>query len=131
MPALGSSRASIRIYGPDVDPARVTALLGCPPDGEPVQHSTRGRLWSIRSEKSTPADLDTQITALLARATDDLDAWRRAGEGHRVDAFCGLFMNEWNEGLSLAPATLLALAQRGITLDLDLYGASWDERTKP
>jgi hypothetical protein len=31
-------------------------------------------------------------------------------------------MNEQNEGVSLSPRTLYALSDRGILLDLDIYG---------
>ena len=33
----------------------------------------------------------------------------------------GLFMAGWNDGLSLSPKALLALAERGIELTLDIY----------
>jgi len=40
----------------------------------------------------------------------------------RVDVFCGLWLIEGNEGISLDPSTLKALGERGILLDLDIYG---------
>ena len=36
--------------------------------------------------------------------------------------FCGWFMDEWNEGAILSANTLHALGERGIHLDIDLYG---------
>jgi hypothetical protein len=41
---------------------------------------------------------------------------------YRVDPFCGLFMDGGNEGLTISPASLVALGQRGIELALDVYG---------
>ncbi|TWI36168.1 hypothetical protein IQ26_03122 [Mesorhizobium tianshanense] len=35
--------------------------------------------------------------------------------------FCGVWLNEENQGLGLAPQTLLMLGERGIELDLDIY----------
>jgi len=127
---MARSTVAIRIGGPDVDPERITALLGCAPDlGYPRgamlpkrREHTRIGLWLIRADARAPADLDAQFATLIARTTDDLTAWAQAGQGHRVDAFCGLFMDEWNEGISIAPATLLALGQRGIALGLDVHG---------
>jgi hypothetical protein len=33
-------------------------------------------------------------------------------------------MDDYNEGVTLPATTLLALGQRGIVLDMDLYGAA-------
>jgi hypothetical protein len=45
----------------------------------------------------------------------------RLAERFGVDLFCGWFMKFGNEGLSIAPGTLKALADRHIVLDLDIY----------
>jgi hypothetical protein len=37
--------------------------------------------------------------------------------------FCGIFMAGGNDGLSLSANALLALGQRGIELDFDIYDA--------
>jgi hypothetical protein len=44
----------------------------------------------------------------------------RLAERFGVDLFCGWFMKFGNEGLSIAPGTLKALAARHIVLDLDI-----------
>jgi hypothetical protein len=36
-------------------------------------------------------------------------------------------MERSNEGVTIVPATLLALAERGIELDLDIYGSAGSE----
>jgi hypothetical protein len=38
--------------------------------------------------------------------------------------FCGLFLGDTNEGLSLRPETLARLGERGLVLDLDIYAGS-------
>jgi len=40
--------------------------------------------------------------------------------------FCGLFVGNWNDGLSLSPEIMLALGQRRIVLNLDVYSGSDD-----
>jgi hypothetical protein len=46
----------------------------------------------------------------------------------RIDLFCGLFMARANEGLSLSPATLVALGRREIELSFDICEATEEER---
>jgi hypothetical protein len=36
--------------------------------------------------------------------------------------FCGLFLDEMNEGISLSPDTLAAIGSRGLSSGLDIYG---------
>ncbi|MCY1554049.1 hypothetical protein D9M68_905930 [compost metagenome] len=45
---------------------------------------------------------------------------------YKPDLFCGIFMAGSNDGLPLSARALLALGQRGIALDLDIY-ANEDE----
>jgi hypothetical protein len=40
--------------------------------------------------------------------------------------FCGWFVNEGNEGVEIEPHALRALGERGIKLDLDIYGPDGD-----
>lgn len=72
--------------------------------------------------ESSPEDLDGQIAELLSKLTPDLDMWARIGARFEVDLFCGLFMSNDNQGLSLSVTSLDALSRRGIELSLDIYG---------
>ena len=133
MAAVSSTRASIRFVGEDLLPEDVTALLGTAPDfsckkGDPWL--LRGKLlvrrqgvWSVRATEAAPGDLDRQIEMLLARMSNDLTVWRDLCGRFRADVFCGVFIATGNEGLSLDPVTLSKLAERGLTLGLDIYAA--------
>jgi len=78
-------------------------------------------MWRLSAMDREPEDLDAQIGDLLSKLTDDLTVWTSIAERYRVDLFCGLFMREGNEGLSITPESLAALGLRRIELGLDIY----------
>jgi hypothetical protein len=133
MTALSKTAASLRIFGRDLDPDEITNLLGKGPDaaerrGQIIRNpksgaertARRGR-WSVQVERRSPGDLDAQIAALLDGTTDDQSVWQRVTSNFDADIFCGLFLEEENEGLTIAPTTLKMLADRGLLLSLDIY----------
>lgn len=134
MGAINLIRASLRIWGHDLDPDEITRLLGKEPHavqwrGHPMRlpSGAEGRIlsfssWALRSDESSSGDLDVQVAQILDRTTDDLTVWRRIASAHRMDLFCGFFLQSHNEGLSLSPGTLRDLGEREITLSLDIYG---------
>jgi len=131
MAELSKTAASLRISGDDLDPDEVAQLLGRKPDlarrkGEIVQAASgervsRTSVWSAKADHRTPGDLDLQVSELLAGTTDDLATWLRLADRYSVDVFCGFFMKDANEGLSISPQTLQTLGERGIALGLDIY----------
>ena len=133
MTVLSRSAASLRVFGDDLLPEEVTALLGASPTsfevkGGQSQPNAGGRTftartggWRLQVARLSPGDLDGQIAELLDQLTTNLIAWRELTARFRVDMFCGLWLIEWNEGISLDPSTLAALGERGILLDLDIY----------
>lgn len=124
------SKVSLRIGGIDLNPDEITNLLGC----QPTRVRTRGTAiktgsdfispsggWSLHVTESSPEDLDGQIAELLSKLTSDLEVWALIGSRFKLDIFCGLFMSNGNQGLSLSVASLDALSRRGIELCLDIY----------
>ena len=53
--------------------------------------------------------------------TSDLTVWKELGDRHAGHLFVGLFLAHGNEGLSISPTSLAAIAERGLALDLDIY----------
>jgi hypothetical protein len=78
--------------------------------------------WHLSATDREPEDLDGQVNELLSKLTDDLTVWTSIAKKYRVDLFCGLFMHQGNEGLSVKPESLAALGLRRIELGLDIYG---------
>jgi Domain of unknown function (DUF4279) len=136
MAAISLSTAALRIFGESLDPNEISQRLGCAPThshrkGELRSTRTnmlhRMGMWRLVAEDSEPEALDAQVARLLDKVTPDLEVWKDLGTRFSVDMFCGLFMNESNEGLELSPSTLHALGQRGISLSLDVYGPTNEE----
>ena len=126
--------ASVSISGDDLDPDDISALMGCAAsraerrgqvlfvrgEGQPPRVAHRG-LWRLQADESRPGDLEAQIWQLLDALPQDPGLWRDLAARFRVSLFCGVFMDFWNVGVILSPGAMLALAERGIRLDLDIY----------
>lgn len=137
MGSINHSVAGLRFFGDDLNPDEISTLLGaiptdaCRKGDELVGPSGKVRVaktgsWRLRATRREPEDLEAQIFELLDRLSPDLDVWRDLTARYKTDLFCGIFMNSSNDGLPLSPRALLALGQRGIALDLDIYDASTD-----
>mmetsp|Transcript_29352 Transcript_29352/g.57150 ORF Transcript_29352/g.57150 Transcript_29352/m.57150 type:complete len:139 (-) Transcript_29352:512-928(-) len=138
MAVLSGSAASLRFFGDDLDPDELTRLLGCQPTkserkGEERVGKVTGRKriarsggWRLKAERREPGDFDAQISEILDQLTDDMSIWQDLTSRFRADVFCGLFMKEGNEGISLSNETLQRLAERGLTIDFDIYDSSDD-----
>lgn len=132
MAAVSRSVASLRIGGDDLSVGEITRLMGREPSlayekGQSFEvrgrvHTRKGGLWLIRIPASEPESLDAQIRELLESVSDSPDTWKALHDRYRLDVFCGLFLNEGNEGLELEPSTLAALAERKLTIGFDIYG---------
>jgi len=133
MSELHQTAATLRFFGEALDPDEVTALLGQSPTHSHRKGDLRllrdGREWRERRgswrrkiERRTPGDLDGQVEELLSGLTSDLTIWNALSERFQADVFCGLFMAEGNEGITVSAKTLLALGSRGLKLDFDIYG---------
>jgi hypothetical protein len=130
MAVISRTVATLRIIGEDLDPYEVTRLLGIEPTaqarkGEPNRSGYPGQpgIWRLSATEQAPGDLNTQIVELLAKITSDPSVWAHLTQKFRCDIFCGLFMQDGNEGEQLEPATLAMLGSRGLQLGLDIYGA--------
>lgn len=136
MAVLCGSVASLRFFGDDLDPDELTRLLGCQPTkserkGEEIvgkvtgsKRTARSGGWRLSAERREPGDLDAQISEIFDGLTNDMSIWQDLTSRFRADVFCGLFMEEGNEGISLSNETLQRLAERGLTIDFDIYASS-------
>lgn len=133
MPRLERAVASLRISGDDLIPEEISQQLDALPTRAyrknhtvPIGTSGRNRIartggWALHATETVPEDLDAQVAELLGRLNPDLSVWQALSTRFHIDLFCGWFMSESNEGVEIAPATLLALGERGILLSIDLY----------
>ncbi len=66
--------------------------------------------------------MDRQIREVFGSLTSDLNVWRELSSKYTPDLFVGLFMEQTNEGIEVSVDCLAMLAERGVTLSLDVYG---------
>jgi hypothetical protein len=138
MPVVNSTVATLRFFGDDLQPDEITKALGRPPTESTIKGaewttpSGRHRVankgcWRLCAQDREPGNLDAQIAELLSGLSNDLTVWADLTTRFRADVFCGLFLDEGNEGISLSPHTLSMLGARNLELDLDIYSGSDDE----
>jgi hypothetical protein len=131
---IGRIKVSVRVIGDDLDPAEVTRLFGVEPTfaarrgearerhGRPIVQRTGVWFHALTVDPTEEWELADAVDTLLARLPADPAIWRALGSRYQLDVFCGLFLRSENQGADLPPATLAALAERGLTLGLDIYG---------
>ena len=130
---------SVRVAGDQLDPVEISRLFGVAPEfaarkGEQRQSGSRTviqriGIWTygLSDEPSPEWELDDAITTLLQQLPSDLNIWNHLAGRFKLDVFCGLFMGSDNQGADLRPSTLKLLADRGLTLRLDIYGPPPDD----
>jgi Domain of unknown function (DUF4279) len=133
MATVRRSVATLRVSGDALQPEKITQALGHEPSSAQTKGETligkktgvsrvaRFGMWRLEATEQEPADLDAQVAEILSKLTQDLDVWRSITSAYTTDLFCGLFMDQTNEGLDLSSASLAALGSRGIELGLDIY----------
>jgi len=135
MAVISRTVATLRIMGDDLDPDEVTRLLGVEPtvsalagDVHPTRSgrkvTARTNSWLLEAEAVSSGGLDDRIADLLAPLPSDPAVWRELSRHFRCDVFCGLFVDGGNAGAGLRPEVLAMLGERGLRLELDIYGGS-------
>ena len=138
MATIAKSTATLRVFGDDLEPESMTRLFGKEPTDQYRKGETRttsgGRqytrkygMWRLGCEDRTPEALDEQIAQILNGLTEDLLVWQSVTSKYTVNIFCGVFMNESNEGFCLSPMTLAALGARRIEIQFDVYAPTEED----
>ena len=134
MAKLAESAACLRIAGENLDPDEITKILrGSPTSiqrkGDTVTSKTSGStrtvkvtMWRLQAEDRRPGDLDAQISEIFNQLSGKIADWNTVGSRCEMDLFCGLFMEDTNEGLPISVDSLYELCKRGVRLDFDIYG---------
>ena len=132
---------SLSITADDLDPDRITRLLGVAPDVAErrevaVANGRRiasfGR-WSIglRREQVDEGDVGVAIGLLLDRVPAPTDAWEQACADTKARVFVGLHLDDFNRGFDLPIELMRRLSDRGLRLDFDIYWNDQDKTNEP
>jgi hypothetical protein len=130
MAHVKKSTVSLRVYGKDLIPDKISVLLGaCPTSGLTMAENKAGKvgMWRLQASSREPADLDSQIQELLSQITGDLAVWQSITDKYQADIFFGLFMGRRNEAVAISAQSMAALGTRGIRMGLDIYGGIDEE----
>jgi hypothetical protein len=127
------SACTLILQGDSLEPEEVTRKLGAEPTfsgrigGARQRHASgpiaplHTGLWRLSADRSSPADLDSQVQGILDKVTSDYAIWSDLRAQFDINMFVGLFMASGNEGLRVSDATVAKLAARRIALDFDIY----------
>ncbi|SMH57988.1 DUF4279 domain-containing protein [Mesorhizobium australicum] len=125
-----SPRPSLRFFGDTLDPQEISRQLACAPTtaerkgdlmGPKRNIIARTGGWKLSFVEGQGDQLDRQISRLLAATVASSEVWKHLTQAFEADVFCGVWLDEPMQGLSLEPATLAELGLRGLRLELDIY----------
>jgi Domain of unknown function (DUF4279) len=126
---VDETRVSLAIYGDDLDPEAVSAMLACAPSrchrkGDRLRQtsppSSMGA-WILTVEGRAPHGPTELIKELLGRFPSDPAFWRPLIEQYRVSVRVGIHTAGWNRGFDITAEAVAALARTGSKLGFDLY----------
>lgn len=132
MASLRTVSVRLRIFGDDLDPEGVSALLGGVPtsscrkgdplDGDALPAATGA--WVLETSLPDSAEIEDHVTELFGRLTTDPDEWAAVTSQFAVDIRCELETGDAGEGFDLSPRLAGALAERGVVLSFALDASS-------
>jgi hypothetical protein len=135
-PSCLKTRAMMRICNDDLDPERITCVLGIKPSGTQVKgrpHTRRSGVtstptiggWFLSSEGVINSrDVRRHVDWILGVLAGKEEALRRLQqeEGTWMDIFCYWLSAEGHGGPSLSPAIMRRLGQLELAIGFDIYG---------
>jgi hypothetical protein len=141
---IESAKASLSIYGEDLDPDEITRVLGLVPTHSHRRGDRRGPnsppakvgFWGYEvdsaepneaaGERPDPADL--VLGRLLDRLPSDPALWARLGQQYQMRIFFCIAFKGYNKGFGLSARNIQRAAVLGVPLDFDLYA---DDKCPP
>jgi hypothetical protein len=125
-------QASLRFVGRDLDPGRISDILGVKPTAErwPDTLEKNGPrrypfgMWRLDSPLPPTASLIEHLVWLLEQLTPIAENLRLLHEltGYRGSLYCGYFFSDDQGGqIALPPGILATIATLGVALDIRVY----------
>jgi hypothetical protein len=114
---IDESGATLCVYGADLQPDEVTALLGVQPttsflrgyEKGPRSPPMRHGGWFLTVRGRAPNGPETQVAELLARLPEAGTVWEELNRRYKTSLSIGLHMSGWNKGFDL-PRNLATVA---------------------
>lgn len=123
---------ALRVTAKDLDPERITRMLGVAPTlagrkGETVDRggvpvTQRTGTWTYALPTSPEWELGDAIDTLLERLPPDPALWESLAGWADVAVVCELYVYDTDRAARLPPDTLARLAERRLALRLEIRG---------
>jgi hypothetical protein len=133
---IESARASLSIYGEDLEPNEITRILGLAPTHGHRRGDRRGPksppatmgFWGYGVDSKAPDEAagdpaDLVLGRLLDRLPSDPALWARLVQQYRVRIFFCIGFEGYNQGFGLSARNIQRAAALGVPLDFDLYAS--------
>jgi hypothetical protein len=125
---------TVAIYGAELDPDEVSALLGCSPTewrhaGDkqaPGSPANKRGAWFLSTEVHAPEGAEEATTTLLRQLPRDDALWKRLSDRFEVQVRYGIFMSGWNRGFELSSASIDGIARLRALMFFDIYADDED-----
>lgn len=119
----------LAIYGEFLDPASVSALLGCEPTSCHRRRERRGPMsplykrggWFLQERGTAPQLPEELLRRLLGKLPEDETVWLRLASDYEVQLRLYLRVAGWNRGFDLSPELIRRLAHLHAGLVVDIY----------
>lgn len=120
----------LALYGTDLDPVEVTALLGCEPTsahrrGErrsPKSRPAESGAWLLEIRGEAPTSPEHLIRRLLMKLPADAGVWETLAARFDVQVRFGIHFTGWNKGFHLPPDVVAMITRMHAGMGFDLYG---------
>ena len=128
----------LAVYGEDLDPPDVTAIIGREPTSAHRKGDRRGPrsapykagAWFFKVRGEAPQGPAELTAALLDQLPDDERVWAKLNELYKVQLRYGIHMTGWNRGFDLPAGLAARIAKLRATVMFDIY-AYGDEDESP
>ncbi len=127
---------SLGFYGDELNPEEISTLLGRPPTsscfkGDVVHKNGRSRVertgrWLIAVPEKPGESLEPQIEEVFRELSSDMEVWRSLAKRFKVRFVVSSWIRSWNRGLEISPNLLRKIADRQLSLGIDIY-VDYDE----
>jgi hypothetical protein len=134
---VDESRVTLGFWSPDLQPEKISAVLGCAPTSSHRRGDPRRRgpswpqgAWLLRVEGIAPTGPEELVSQLFGRLPNDRAVWEGLVAKYTVRVTFGIFIGAWNRGFDLSPASVKQIAALGVPVGFDIYADGEDEDNK-
>ncbi len=125
----------VAVYGEEVVPAEVSALLGCTPTSSHRRGDRRGPkspqykrgAWLLEVRGTAPEGPEELVAKVLGRLPEDEALWLKLAERFEVRLRFAFHMTGWNRGFALSAQLVERVARLHANVGFDIYAHGDEE----